>query len=195
MLLVAGTLPFVFERPLLPILALAAVGLMLAYSYPPLALSYRGGGEWLQALGLGVVLPLVGFHAQEPSLAAIPWPALVPPLVLGLAGNVLTSLPDEPADRATGKRTWAVRRGADRSPRDLLALIALAIALGAVLVPFRSDLARVIATALPLCALGIAMPLVPRARPASRSGMLSFMLAAGAASTGALIAWTLAIVL
>ncbi|MDQ3033894.1 MAG: prenyltransferase [Myxococcota bacterium] len=191
-ILVAGTLPFALERPLLPILALAAVGLMLAYSYPPLALSYRGGGEWLQALGIGVVLPLVGFHAQEPSLAAIPWLALVPTLVLGLAGNVLTSLPDEPSDREAGKRTWTVRRGMDRAPRDLVALIALAIVLGAILVPFPSHLARVVATALPLGALGTAIPMMPRGRP-DRRALLLFMIATGAASTGALVGWTIAI--
>ena len=111
LLLVAMTLPFAPDHPLLPVLAIVAIVLLLAYSYPPLALSYRGGGEWLQALGVGLVLPLVGFHAQEPSLAAVPLLAFVPSTVLGLAGNVLTSLPDEPADREVGKRTWAVRRG------------------------------------------------------------------------------------
>lgn len=195
LLLVAMTLPFALDRPLLPFLAMAAVALLLAYSYPPLALSYRGGGEWLQALGVGVVLPLVGFHAQEPSLGAIPWLALAPSFVLGLAGNVLTALPDEPADREVGKLTWAVRRGVARAARDLVALTALAIVLGGLVLPFPSHVARVAATALPLAALGTALPLLPEDRPRSRRGLLLFMLATGAASTGALVAWTLALVL
>lgn len=195
LLLVAGTLPFALARPLLPFLASAAVGLMLAYSYPPLALSYRGGGEWLQAIGVGLVLPLVGFHAQQPSIGVIPWLALVPSIVLGLAGNVLTSLPDEPADRAVEKRTWAVRRGTPRAARDVLALIAFAIVLGALLVPFPSHVARVAATAIPLGALGTALPVAPSEGPVSRRNLLLFMVACGAASTGALVAWTLALVL
>ncbi|AKF08003.1 prenyltransferase [Sandaracinus amylolyticus] len=190
--LVAGTIPFALERPLLPVLACAAIALMVMYSYPPLALSYRGGGEWLQAIGVGLVLPLVGFHAQEPSLRAIPWLALVPTIVLGLAGNVLTALPDEPADRATSKRTWAVRRGVPRAARDLVALVALAIVLGGIVLPFPTHLARVVATALPLGVLGASLPLLPR-EVMRRSELLVFMIVAGAASTGALVAWTIAL--
>lgn len=194
LLLVAITVPFAADRPLLPVLAIAAVALLLAYSYPPIALSYRGGGEWLQALGVGVVLPLVGFHAQEPSLAAIPWAALAPSLVLGLAGNVLTALPDEPADRDAHKRTWAVRRGVARASRDLVALVALAIVLGALVLPFTSHIARVVATAVPLAALGVAVPLLPEDRPRSPRALSLFMVAIGAASTGALVAWTITLV-
>lgn len=191
--LLGGALFLAPERPLLPWLAGLAIALLLAYSYPPLRLSYRGGGEWLQALGIGVVLPLVGFHAQGGGLDVVPWAALVPTLAMGLAGNVLTSLPDEPADRAAGKRTWAVRRGLVRAKRDLVALVAIAIALGAVCVPIEPHLARVLVTALPLGALGTALPFLDAARPGSAAAMMRFMIAIGVASTGAIVAWTIAL--
>jgi 1,4-dihydroxy-2-naphthoate octaprenyltransferase len=180
-------------RPLLPWLAGIAVALLLAYSYPPLRLSYRGGGELLQGIGVGVVLPLVGFHAQQPDVARIPWLALLPTLVLGAAGNILTALPDEPADRAAHKRTWVVRRGIEQSRRELVLLVGLGIVLGGVAIPALSPIARTFAIALPLTLLSIAIPLAPRARPEARGPLLAFMIAIGAASTGAIVLWTVAL--
>lgn len=94
-------------------LPLGALGLALlwAYSFPPLRLSYRGGGEWLQMAGVGGVLPLLGYSAQTGSLAGFPWLLLAVLLPTHLACAVATSLPDEPSDAASDKRTFAVRRG------------------------------------------------------------------------------------
>lgn len=191
--LLAGSIAIAPERPLFPWLAAIAIALVLAYSYPPLRLSYRGGGEWVQAIGVGVVLPITGFYAQHADLGALRWTALVPTFVLGLAGNVLTSLPDEPADREARKRTWAVRRGLSSAKRELVLLVAAGIAIGAIAIPFSSHLARLIATALPLGALGTAIPHIASASPNARGAMLRFMAAIGAASTGAILAWTIAL--
>lgn len=111
----------------------AALGLLWAYSFRPLRLSYRGGGEWLQALGLGVVLPLVGYSAQSTALSDVSWASLLPAFLLGYAGNITTALPDEPADAAAGKHTYVVRAGGRRARRDSLILIGAA-ALGTPLV-------------------------------------------------------------
>lgn len=189
-LLVALTLPFARSHPLLPILATSAVLLMLAYSYPPLALSYRGGGEWLQALGVGLVLPLVGFHAQEPSLRAIPWLAFAPTIVMGLSGNILTSLPDEPADRAASKRTWTVRRGVVRASRETMLGFTAAILLASFCLPWPCHGPRALGVALPLGAVGLIVPLLPHTeRPTSRE-LLIFMLAMGGTTTGTLLLWS-----
>src|SRR5690606_2262008 len=59
-------------RPLLPLFAVAALGLLAAYSLPPLRLSYRGQGEILQGLGVGLVLPLLGFYLQSGRVAGAP---------------------------------------------------------------------------------------------------------------------------
>ncbi len=189
-LLFVLTLAFAHSHPLLPIFATLAIFLMLAYSYPPIALSYRGGGEWLQAIGMGLVLPLVGFHAQAPSLEAIPWLAFLPTFAMGLSGNILTSLPDEPADRATSKRTWAVRRGVSRASRDTMIGFATAFSLGSFCIPWPSETARALGIALPIGALGIIIPILPRRERPDARALLVFMLAMGAVSTGTLALWT-----
>lgn len=89
-------------------LAAAALALLWAYSYPPLKLSYRGGGELLQAVGVGVVLPLYGHTAQGAALEAFSWPVLWILLPAQLACALATTLPDVPSDRASDKRTAAV---------------------------------------------------------------------------------------
>lgn len=95
------------------ILPLVIVGLLLlwAYSYPPIELSYRGGGEFLQALGVGVVLPLIGFAAQSGSIENFPWWLLAFVVPLQYACAITTALPDEPSDRRAKKRTVPVLVG------------------------------------------------------------------------------------
>ena len=77
-----------------------AVGLLWLYSYPPVRAAYRGGGEIVQGLGVGVVLPLVGFYVQAGTVEGFPWPALLPCFLLGWASNVTTG-PARP-DRRRG---------------------------------------------------------------------------------------------
>ena len=117
-----------FARPLLLPAWLAAILLLVAYSFPPLRLSYRGHGEVVQGLGLGVLLPLIGFYAPAGTLDGFPWVALVPLFLLGIAGNINTALPDRPADAACDKQTWPVRVGDPRARKHSLQILALAVA-------------------------------------------------------------------
>ena len=111
MILVAAASAWLGGRwVMLPLVAVAGV-ILHAYSFRPLRLSYRGHGEWLQALGTGAVLPAIGYAMQFGSLTRMPWPAMLGPVCIGLASNVLTALPDTTADRAVGKRTLSVRWG------------------------------------------------------------------------------------
>ena len=93
------------------VLALSGCGLLLAYSFGHRPLSYRGGGEWLQMLGLGLVLPLIGFLAQGASWRQFPATSFAFLLPVNLAWAIASGLPDEVADRQVEKRTWAVRWG------------------------------------------------------------------------------------
>jgi 1,4-dihydroxy-2-naphthoate octaprenyltransferase len=115
--------------PLLVPLAVAAVALLWAYSYPPLRLSYRGGGELLQMVGVAGVLPLYGYVAQGGALAGFPWAlvALLLPTHLGCA--IATALPDEPSDRESGKSTLPARVGGERAAWVIVALNGLSLAL------------------------------------------------------------------
>jgi 1,4-dihydroxy-2-naphthoate octaprenyltransferase len=94
-----------------PALAATALLLLWMYSYSPVRLSYRGGGELLQMLGVGLVLPVLGFYAQAGALENFPWPLLATLLPLQLMCGMCTALPDEPSDRASHKRTTAVWMG------------------------------------------------------------------------------------
>ncbi len=122
----AATMALGMDRPLLFPLWVAGIALMWAYSYPPLRLSYRGYGEVAQGLGLGVVLPVIGFYTVTGSLDAMPWPAVAPLFILGFAGNINTALPDVQPDAATEKRTWPVRFGAARARKHILQFLAVA---------------------------------------------------------------------
>ncbi len=115
--------------PLLVPLAVAALALLWAYSYPPLRLSYKGGGELLQMVGVAGVLPLYGYVAQGGALASFPWAlvALLLPTHLGCA--IATALPDEPSDRESGKYTLPARVGGERAAWVIVALNGLSLAL------------------------------------------------------------------
>lgn len=103
-----------------------AIVLLLAYSYGP-RLAYRGGGEILQGLGCGVVLPMLGWVAHMGTIEGLPWAALVPAAILGTASNIVTALPDIAADREVGKRTWPVRVGAVAARKHAMLLAAMGV--------------------------------------------------------------------
>ena len=110
------------DEPLLVALAGVALALLWAYSYPPLKLSYRGGGELLQMVGVAGVLPLYGYLAQGGRLSGFPWALTLMLLPTHLACSIATALPDEPSDRDSDKRTLPVRVGGERAAWIILAL-------------------------------------------------------------------------
>ncbi len=126
LLVLAAAMALGMDRPLLFPGWVLGIALLWAYSYPPLRLSYRGHGEIAQGLGLGVVLPLIGFYTVTGSLQGMPWPALAPLFLIGLAGNINTALPDARADAAADKSSWPVRFGLARARKHALQILALA---------------------------------------------------------------------
>jgi 1,4-dihydroxy-2-naphthoate octaprenyltransferase/chlorophyll synthase len=137
----AAAVAFVAEdvvgRPGLGTAGLFCLFLFVAYTLPPLRLNYRGGGELVEAFGVGVVLPwlhayLQGGELLPPLLVLLPGSAL-----LAFSSAVASGLGDEMSDRAGGKRTVATLLG-NRIARALvegsLLLGALAI-LAAAFVP------------------------------------------------------------
>lgn len=101
--------------------------LMHAYSFGPIRLSYRGFGEVLQMLGVGVVLPVVGYLAQGGAYETLPWLMIMALLPAQYGMAISTSLPDEPSDKESQKRTTVVILGVKRSQALMLGLFALAI--------------------------------------------------------------------
>lgn len=181
-------------RPLAGALTAAGVGLVWAYSLPPLRLAYRGHGELLQALGVGAVLPLFGYYVQVGSLAGFPKGVLAAAVLLAYAGNVATSLPDEPADRASAKRSYAVRMGLGRARDHAVALTALAGAGLALGTPALSPTARLAVAASIAAPLALAWRLRRSAVPGERTAMHRFLLALGASFTACWLAPAVALI-
>ena len=161
----------------------AAGGLLWAYSFPPLRLSYRGGGELLQGVGVGVVLPLLGFAAQAGDLDAYPFPTLAATGLLALAGNVATALPDHAADRRADKRTWPVQMGRVRAAWACLGVTLAAIYLAIATSPARESRGALAFAVLPLL---VALALDVR----RRRHVLGFVFAQGLATQALWLGWT-----
>ncbi len=115
------------DRPALGPLGLSAVLIFVAYTLPPLRLNYRGGGELLEMLGVGVVLPWMQAYLVSGEPFAPRGLALLPGFALAsLASAIASGLSDERSDRLGGKRTFVTRFGNARARRASEALILLA---------------------------------------------------------------------
>lgn len=135
-----------------PLYGIAALLLMWLYSFAPARLSYRGGGELLQGIGMGVGLPSLGYYLQLEGPLAPGW-LIAPAALLGVCGNVLTALPDVDDDTRAHKRTWPVRHGMQPARRFASAGIAFA-AFGVFLwTPWVSVPAKAVVAIVPLLPL------------------------------------------
>ncbi len=176
-------------RPLLVGSAAVALALLHAYSFPPLRLSYRGGGALLQGLGVGVVLPFTAFYAQSGRVDLPLW-ALAPSFLAGVGGNLLTAVPDIEQDARAAKRTLAVRAGEGAAVTAAIALLLAAFVLPQNLAGrFAPQVAVAVAAAL---LLALAAHVGLRGRPRSR-GRVLFVLFGGAAQHGFFLAWCAAL--
>jgi 1,4-dihydroxy-2-naphthoate octaprenyltransferase/chlorophyll synthase len=86
-----------------------------AYSAPPLHLNYRGGGELLEMLGVGVALPWLNAYALSRQVWFAELAALGGFALLSLASAVASGLSDEESDRRGGKRTIVTQFGNARA--------------------------------------------------------------------------------
>lgn len=156
------------------------LGLLWAYSYGPAKLSYRGGGELLQMLGVGLVLPMVGWTAQAGGTDEFPWQVLAFILPMSLATAICTALPDEPSDRESSKRTLAVLLGgpAARGLAILLNGVGMALFAGlgwsSIVALGGIDWSRTELLTLPAVGLGGQLVFSWFAKPGSR-GILGFI--------------------
>lgn len=135
-----------------PVYGIAALLLMWLYSFEPVRLSYRGGGELLQGIGMGVGLPSLGYYLQAESVLAPGW-ILAPATLLGICSNVLTALPDVEDDARAGKKTWPVRHGMTSARRFASAGIAFACFAVFLWTPSISMPARAVVSIAPLLPL------------------------------------------
>ncbi len=182
-------------RVFAPVLASAVIMLVWAYNHPPLRLAYRGQGEWVQAIGVGVVLPVTGYYLQAGSFEGLPSFALVPMVLLGYTGNILTALPDTPSDQASNKRSYSVRRGQWLARRHALELTAIAAAMGAWVLPTWPMWAVALLAAPSLAVAATAVPLLGSADAENHSECEAFVMRTAGAGHALVVSWSLALVL
>ncbi|MEM4311091.1 MAG: 1,4-dihydroxy-2-naphthoate octaprenyltransferase [Nitrososphaerales archaeon] len=110
------------------LLVIAGLGLFLsiAYSAPPLKLSYRGFGEMAVGIGFGPIVVLGSYYVQtqqfdlEPLIASIPIGILIA-LIL-----YVNEIPDKPYDEKAEKRTLVVRLK-DEDVKRVYALLLISV--------------------------------------------------------------------
>lgn len=171
--------------PVLP-LVLLGLGLLWAYSYPPIELSYRGGGEVLQMLGVGGVLPLIGFCAQAGTLSGFPWVLFAATLPLSLATAMCTALPDEPSDRRADKRTSTVLFGPFVARIIIFGLNLVGVGLFFLLFPQKiasQELGVSWIIVVPLASTSLLLPLLGRAEAGTKR-VIAFVILGALANLG-----------
>jgi 1,4-dihydroxy-2-naphthoate octaprenyltransferase len=110
-LILGFLLTFIYSRYSIYIVLIGAL-LGLAYTVPPLKLSYKGLGEMDVGLTHSFYILLAGFLLQAPILNIILPSLLSLPLFFAVFGAIiLAGFPDYEADKKIGKRTVAVVLG------------------------------------------------------------------------------------
>lgn len=100
------------DRPGLTLAGLLCIGLLIAYSAPPIRVNDRGAGELLEAAGVGVLLPWFNAYAQSGDYAPGLLIVLLPGMAsLAFASAVASGLADEESDQAGGKSTFTTQFG------------------------------------------------------------------------------------
>lgn len=118
--------------PWLGVAGAVGVGIFVAYSLPPLALNYRGGGELLEAIGVGFVLPWINAYVQSGRVVHGGLVFLAGFTALSLASAVASGLSDEVSDREGGKSTFATRFGNPAARRVVEGSVLVGVLLWAV---------------------------------------------------------------
>lgn len=127
--LLGVSLAFYWDRFSIFLFSLGSLGIFFFYSFPPLKLNYRGGGEFLEAAGIGIFLPVFQFYpylSWEGSLLVDPSLlfSLICLFLMGLSSAIASGLSDQITDRMGGKRTVVLLIG-NKLSRKLIVWISI----------------------------------------------------------------------
>lgn len=109
--------------PLL-IVGLAGVFSGVFYSAPPIKASYRGFGELLESLNLGIFEIFGGFYLQAQTLSPTPFVVGIPVSLLATCILYINEFQDYEADGAVGRRNIIVLLGRETAFKGYVALLA-----------------------------------------------------------------------
>jgi 4-hydroxybenzoate polyprenyltransferase len=114
-----------FGRPSTVVLAAVIIALQVLYNTEPVRLKRRGLTGVAAFCAAVLVLPfLLSYLAVRPDVEGFVWPVLAGLGILAVGRMTLWSIPDRPADAATGMATPAVRYGG-RGARSISRLAVL----------------------------------------------------------------------
>ncbi len=100
----------------------------LAYTVPPLKLSYRGLGEIDVGITHSFYIVLAGFLLQSPKLNIIlPWLVSIPLFFAVFGAIILAGFPDYEADKKVGKKTLTVILGQRKASLTSILSISISI--------------------------------------------------------------------
>lgn len=112
---VVFALPLVIHSPQIIWFGIAGIFLSIAYTMPPLQLSYRGLGEIAVGLTFGPIIVTGAYFLQTKRIDVAPILLSIP--LAFLIANVLwiNEIPDVEADRKAGKMNLVARRGRSKA--------------------------------------------------------------------------------
>jgi 1,4-dihydroxy-2-naphthoate octaprenyltransferase len=123
-------------RPSAFAMGVAGIAVFLAYSFPPFRLNYRGGGELLEAFGVGYLLPAFEAYVQSGATESLASPLYVGTVLLAGSSAIASGLSDERSDRAGGKCTVVTRFGNARAREAVVSSAFAGVAAWVVLSPW-----------------------------------------------------------
>lgn len=106
------TLEIFLEKPFIIYVTILCILVFVMYSLPPIQLNYRGGGEFLEMMGVGAVLPLFHYYLHKGFLPNLEFLSIVSVFsILSLTSAMASGLSDEESDRQGGKITFVTHFG------------------------------------------------------------------------------------
>lgn len=142
--LVGTIISIAFNRLYINLIIIVALMLLWAYSYSPIKLSYRGGGELLQGIGVGLILPFFAYYAQSGELKILIPLFFIAYLPMQLSCALSTTLPDYPSDKIGKKKTLSVLIGYTKVRKFVIVFNILSMLLFLILNPFMFTLKKII---------------------------------------------------
>jgi len=128
------------NRPLTSHFALLSCLIFIIYTLPPVKLNYRGGGEFLETLGVGLILPLFMVYLQSGVLIETSTLfLLIPYAIFSLTSAIASGFSDEESDRAGGKHTFVTMMGNTKSHEVLNIIFVLGGAVSLILALWLAD--------------------------------------------------------
>jgi 1,4-dihydroxy-2-naphthoate polyprenyltransferase len=129
----------------------------IAYTGGPFPLGYHGLGDLFVFLFFGLAAVCGTYYVQAGNVTPMVWVSAIPIGSLAVAILVVNNLRDIDTDRAAGKKTLAVRLGANSAKTEYVVLVFLAFLVPLLLTLLNSDLFWILATWL---AIPLALPLI-----------------------------------